>query len=98
MIKIARILKKKIEDKSAHIAVIGLGYVGLPVAIEFAKNGFSVTGVDYSEKKVNALKSGRSYIKDISSSELSRLVKKNAFTLNPKLIFSYKYFCFFMNQ
>lgn len=80
MIKLARTLKKKIEEKTAHIAVIGLGYVGLPVAIEFAKNGFSVTGVDNSEHKIKSLKSGRSYVKDISSSELLKLVKKNIFT------------------
>ena len=48
-------LKTKIKQKEAQIGVIGLGYVGLPLAIEFAKAGFSVTGIDIDESKTNGI-------------------------------------------
>ncbi len=55
----------KIEDRTAVVGVIGLGYVGLPLAIEFARAGFPVTGFDLDERKVRAVNAGRSYIKHI---------------------------------
>ena len=55
----------KINDKSAKIGVIGLGYVGLPLAIEFTNAGYKVTGIDIDEKKVNSINSGKNYIKDV---------------------------------
>ncbi|MGB9735207.1 MAG: nucleotide sugar dehydrogenase [bacterium] len=64
------LLKKKIASHEAKIAIVGLGYVGLPYAIEFAKNGFRVIGIDLNEKKVASLKKSESYITDISSEEL----------------------------
>jgi UDP-N-acetyl-D-glucosamine dehydrogenase len=64
------LLKRKILAHEAKIAIIGLGYVGLPYAIEFAKNGFKVTGIDLNEQKITALKNTESYITDISSEEL----------------------------
>jgi UDP-N-acetyl-D-glucosamine dehydrogenase len=69
-------LRAKIERRTARVGVIGLGYVGLPLAVEFAKAGFRTTGIDVDSVRVNQLKSGRSYIPDISSRELSRLVKQ----------------------
>jgi len=60
-------LLNKIESKKAKIGVIGLGYVGLPLVIEFCKAGFTVTGFDIDSKKVDALKKGKSYIKHIPS-------------------------------
>jgi UDP-N-acetyl-D-glucosamine dehydrogenase len=66
----------KIRDKKAKIAVIGLGYVGLPLAIEFAKKGFSAIGVDVDARKVRAINSGRSYILDIKEEDMRPLVKK----------------------
>ena len=48
-------LLKKIESKTAHVGIVGLGYVGLPLAVEFAGAGFTVTGIDIDEKKVAAL-------------------------------------------
>ncbi len=60
-------LKSKILSKEAKIGIIGLGYVGLPLAIEFSKTEFSVFGFDVDRSKVDALKDGRSYIKHISS-------------------------------
>jgi len=69
-------LIKKIEDKEAKIGIIGMGFVGLPLAVEFAKNGFYVTGIDVDKVRVKAINSGKSYIQDASSEELSLLVKK----------------------
>ncbi len=69
-------LRKKIENRKARVGVIGLGYVGLPLAAEFAKAGFRTTGIDVDAGRVKRIKAGRSYITDISSSELSGLVKK----------------------
>ncbi len=67
------LLKKKILERKAKITIIGLGYVGLPYAIEFAKNGFRVTGIDLNEKKITALMNNESYITDISSEELKEI-------------------------
>ena len=64
-------LIEKITSKKARIGVIGLGYVGLPLAIEFCKAGFSVTGFDIDGEKVKLLNEGRSYIKHIDISVLS---------------------------
>lgn len=59
---------RKIRSRDAGIGVIGLGYVGLPLVIEFCRAGFQVTGFDVDAEKVNALREGRSYIKHIDSS------------------------------
>ena len=69
-------LKNKIVRRKARVGVIGLGYVGLPLAIEFAKAGFRTTGIDVDARRVNQLKLGRSYITDIPSSEVAGLVKR----------------------
>ncbi len=66
------LLQQKIASRQARIAIIGLGYVGLPLAVAFAKNGFQVTGIDVDETKVDAINRGDSYISDISSEELKR--------------------------
>ena len=68
-------LLKKIESKTAHVGIAGLGYVGLPLAVEFAGAGFTVTGIDIDEKKVAALNRGESYIQDIPTAVLAPLVK-----------------------
>lgn len=69
-------LKEKIKNRTALIGVIGLGYVGLPLALEFAKAGFKVTGFDIDEEKTGKTNKGESYIKDIKSIELTTEVKK----------------------
>jgi UDP-N-acetyl-D-glucosamine dehydrogenase len=69
----------KIEKRTACIGVVGLGYVGLPLALEFAKAGFKVIGYDVSERVVKALMSGKSHIQDVPSAELERLVKAGKF-------------------
>ena len=64
----------KIKKKEAHIGVIGLGYVGLPLAVEFAKAGFPVTGIDVDESKVAGINAGENYIPDIADDTLQTLV------------------------
>jgi len=65
-------LRNKIQTKEAHIGVIGLGYVGLPLVIEYCKAGFHVTGFDIDEKKISSLGKGKSYIKHIEDSLISQ--------------------------
>ncbi len=69
-------LYNKINSKEANIGVIGLGYVGLPLAIEFAKAGFNVSGIEVDDKKIAAINKGNNYISDIDDSLLMDLVKK----------------------
>lgn len=66
----------KIRSKTAHVGVVGLGYVGLPLAVEFAKAGFHVTGIDVSAGKVDQINKGVSYIQDVPTTELAELVRK----------------------
>lgn len=71
-----RTLKEKIESHSAQVGVIGLGYVGLPLAMAFAKVGFSVTGFEVDASKVRALRAGKSYIDDVPTRDLSEQVRQ----------------------
>tara|TARA_Y100001980_G_C14528630_1_gene304351 strand:+ start:314 stop:1639 length:1326 start_codon:yes stop_codon:yes gene_type:complete len=66
----------KIDDESAKIGVIGLGYVGLPLAIEFTSANFQVIGIDIDEKKVKKINSGENYIKDVDDFKLNDTVNK----------------------
>ncbi len=81
-------LIRKIENRSARIGVIGLGYVGLPLAVEFARRGYRTVGIDLDGKRVANLGRGRSYIEDVSSATLKPLVgsgKLSATTRYPAL-------------
>src|SRR5579872_6610278 len=71
----ARVLEEKIRTRTARVGIIGLGYVGLPLAVEFAKAGFTVTGIDISDAKTSRVNAGDSYIGDIPSSTLGPLVE-----------------------
>ena len=73
------VLLGRIRDRSAKVGIVGLGYVGLPLAVEFAKAGFRVIGYDVSERVVTALNAGRSHIQDVSSSELAAHVRSGLF-------------------
>ena len=66
-------LKQKLLNKQAKISIIGLGYVGLPLAIALAKSGFEVCGIDTSKSKIQSIQSGKSYIEDIKSKDIAAL-------------------------
>lgn len=65
---------RRVKNRQACIGVVGLGYVGLPLAVEFAKKGFNVTGVDVDSDRVNRIKKKQSYITDVPSKELKSVV------------------------
>jgi UDP-N-acetyl-D-glucosamine dehydrogenase len=76
---LARKLQDKIERKTARVCIVGLGYVGLPLAETFADGCYTVLGFDIDEKKVQSLKQGKSYIGHISSQRVADLVGKGRF-------------------
>src|SRR3954463_15638283 len=67
-------LRGKLDARSARVGVVGLGYVGLPLAVEFARAGFVTIGIDLDARKVDAVNQGASYIPDVATAELARLV------------------------
>src|SRR6476660_2301742 len=71
----AKLLEEKIRTRQAKVGIVGLGYVGLPLAVEFAKAGFTVTGIDLSDLKIAQVNAGDSYIGDIPSATLAGLVQ-----------------------
>jgi UDP-N-acetyl-D-glucosamine dehydrogenase len=71
-------LQEKIATKRAAVGVIGLGYVGLPLAVAFARTGHRTTGIDLDDGKVTSINEGRSYIPDVSSHEVAALVASGA--------------------
>jgi UDP-N-acetyl-D-glucosamine dehydrogenase len=71
----AALLGEKIRSHSARVGVVGLGYVGLPLAVEFARAGFAVTGIDIIAEKVRRVNAGDSYVGDIPSAVLGPLVE-----------------------
>lgn len=73
-------LLRRIESREARVGIVGLGYVGLPLAVEFAEAGFTVIGVDVTEEKVTMLNNGESYVGDISSERLAPLVRSGKFS------------------
>ncbi|ADL42610.1 nucleotide sugar dehydrogenase [Caldicellulosiruptor obsidiansis OB47] len=76
MNEIAQKLLEKIENKTAVIGVVGLGYVGLPLAVEKAKAGYKVIGFDIQQKRVDMVNRGQNYIGDVVDKELADLVKE----------------------
>lgn len=72
---VALSLSDKIKLRTAKVAVIGLGYVGLPLAVELAKSHFSVTGIDLDRERVSKIRQGVSYISDVSAESLTNVVK-----------------------
>ena len=73
-------LTQKLKDKSASIAILGLGYVGLPLAVVFGEAGFNVTGIDPDARKVDSLNKGVSYIPDVKTEAVAKLVKSGHLT------------------
>lgn len=72
-------MKKRIKSGNFKVAIVGLGYVGLPLAVEFAKNGITALGFEINEKKVKTLKKGKTYIPDVVSKEIKDAVSKGKF-------------------
>ena len=68
-------LERKIKNRTARIGIVGLGYVGLPLAVEFAQAGFRVVGIDVDETKVRSINAGVSHIEDVSTTTLKPLVR-----------------------
>jgi UDP-N-acetyl-D-glucosamine dehydrogenase len=73
MSTLAASLLEKIQSRRARAGVVGLGYVGLPLAVELAKAGFHTTGIDLDERKITAITDGRSYIPDVPTAEVKSL-------------------------
>jgi UDP-N-acetyl-D-glucosamine dehydrogenase len=71
-------LLKQLNDKSARVAIMGMGYVGLPLAVVFAEAGFHVTGVDPDRRKTDSLNQGVSYIPDVPTEKLAKLVQSGS--------------------
>ena len=76
MHKLAEQLKVRIAERKVRIGVIGLGYVGLPLAVEFADAGFEVLGIDIDPRKIEAVRAGRSYIEDVPDAAVAPLVQR----------------------
>ncbi|MBT4250496.1 nucleotide sugar dehydrogenase, partial [bacterium] len=68
-------LIEKIDNRSAKVGVIGLGYVGLPLAMEFVNAGYKVSGIDIDQNKINSLNDGKNYINDVNDGKLNKAVK-----------------------
>src|SRR5262249_50648265 len=81
-------LADRITRRVAHLVVIGQGYVGLPLAVEFARAGFRVTGLDSDPVRVDALNLGSSHVPDVPSEAVSALVESGRYaaTGNPAII------------
>src|SRR5512147_2099731 len=73
-------LIKKLKEKDVHIGILGLGYVGLPLAVVFGEAGFKVTGFDPDARKVDSLSRGVSYIPDVKTEAIEKLVKSGNLT------------------
>ncbi|MCK4648203.1 nucleotide sugar dehydrogenase [bacterium] len=71
-------LKEKIVKRKARIGILGLGYVGLPLACEFARAGFKVTGIDIDRERIKRIKTGRHYIEDVGRKEVVQLIKRRS--------------------
>jgi len=74
------VLRDRLAARTARVGVVGLGYVGLPLAVEFARAGFETTGIDLDQRKIDAVNHGTSYIPDVPTSEVAKFVA--AGTLN----------------
>lgn len=75
----AKALRKAIQEKKAKVTILGLGYVGLPLALAFAKKGFPVEGVDIDTDRVSRIQEGRSYVEDVTSQEIRNALRRGLF-------------------
>lgn len=73
------ILSSKIETRQARVAILGMGFVGLPLAVEFVKEGFSVLGIDIDKDRIVSLHQAKSYVQDVSDEELKAALDSGFF-------------------
>src|SRR5688572_11283197 len=66
-------LLEQIEQRRARAGIVGLGYVGLPLAVEFGRGGLTVTGIEIDSRKVDAITAGTSYVPDVSTADVRTL-------------------------
>src|SRR5450756_1042155 len=76
MAALVEMLREKIRSRTARTGIVGLGYVGLPLAVELAKAGFHATGIDLDARKVQSINDGRSYIPDVATADVQALHAK----------------------
>jgi hypothetical protein len=86
--EIAETLRQKLTARTAKVGVVGLGYVGLPLAVELARAGFSTVGIDVDQRKVDALMRGESYIQDVATADVAefRRTGRLSATADPAVI------------
>ena len=72
-------LERRLSERTARVAVIGLGYVGLPQAVAMAESGFQVTGIDVDAERIASLHAGRSYVGDVPAARLRRVIRDGSF-------------------
>lgn len=77
-----RQILEKIKQKKAVIGIIGLGYVGLPLAVNFLKKGFNVIGIDLNREKLDELRGGHSYVQDVKSEDVLTFIKNGMFKVS----------------
>jgi UDP-N-acetyl-D-glucosamine dehydrogenase len=77
---VASQLLERLESRKAHVGIVGLGYVGLPLAVEFARSGLTAIGIDLDSGKVASVNRGDSYIPDVSTSDLAKIVASGRLT------------------
>ena len=75
-------LRNKIRDKEARIGIIGMGYVGIPLGLEFANNGFNVLGFDKDKKRIDAINEGKQVMKHIKQKDMANFVANNGSATN----------------
>src|SRR5918992_170023 len=71
---LAQVLHQRLVDRTATVGVVGLGYVGLPLAVELARAGFRTVGIDVDPRKADAINRGESYVQDVPTPRLAELV------------------------
>src|SRR6478672_6702977 len=73
-------LHQKLSSRTARVGVVGLGYVGLPLAVELARAGFHTTGIDLDTRKVDAINRGESYIQDVPTADVAEFHRAKKLT------------------
>ena len=86
MENIQEVIQEKIRERSAKVAILGLGYVGLPLAVILAEAGFDVTGVEPDRRKVEDLDRGESYVQDVPTDQVANLIQTGKKLVCLKLI------------